>query len=199
MNTAVDPWLEHPTLTGRSIRLDPLEPAHAPGLLTAADDDGVFRWMSWARPADLPAARRMIDFYRGLPQTRAWAQIDAETGAVIGATACYELDSTHRSLAIGYTWLTTRAHRTAANTESKLLLMTHAFDELGAVRVTWYTDRENLRAQTAIQRLGARHEGVLRRHRKRRDGTWRDTMVYALLDHEWPTARDALIARLADR
>lgn len=196
MSPSPEDWLKPETLTGRFIRLEPLTADHAPGILAAADDDEIFRWMSWPRPIDEQAARALVDFYAALPMAIAWAQVDRSTGTVIGATACYEIDPVNRSLAIGYTWLTTRAHRTAANTEAKLLLTARAFEDLGAVRVTWYTDGENRRAQAAIERLGTQHEGVLRRHKRRRDGTWRDTVVYSLLADEWPATKSGLTARL---
>src|SRR5262249_55179061 len=101
-----------------------------------------------------------------------------------------------RALAIGHTWLGKPWWRTGHNTESKLLMLGHAFDNLGAVRVVWHTDIYNIRSQAAIERLGAIREGVLRKHRLRFDGSWRDTVQYAMTDEDWPAARAALTARL---
>ena len=101
-----------------------------------------------------------------------------------------------RCVAIGHTWLGRRWWRTAANTESKLLMLTHAFDVLGAVRVVWHTDIYNERSQAAIERLGATKEGVLRKHRIRRDGSWRDTVQYCMTDDDWSACRDRLRAGL---
>jgi len=122
---------------------------------------------------------------------------DARTGEVAGTTAYAPPDETGRSVHIGTTMLGRRWWRTGLNTEAKLLLMTRAFEELGAVRVEWQTDIRNLRSQAAIERLGAVREGVVRKHRRRRDGSWRDSVFYSLTDDEWPAARKALADRLA--
>ncbi|GLZ00486.1 GNAT family protein [Actinoplanes sp. NBRC 103695] len=109
-----------------------------------------------------------------------------------------DLDPGQRSLAIGYTWLGARWQGTGMNTETKTLLLTYAFETLEAVRVTWVTDIRNLRAQAAIERLGAAREGELRKHR-RADGSWRDTVLYALLDDEWPAAKQSLARQTTTR
>jgi RimJ/RimL family protein N-acetyltransferase len=100
---------------------------------------------------------------------------------------------------IGHTWLGQRWWRTGHNTEAKLLLLSHAFETLGAVRVVFHTDLRNTRSQGAIERLGAVREGVLRKHRRRWDGSWRDTVQYAMVDDEWPAAKETLATRLAAR
>ena len=110
----------------------------------------------------------------------------ARTGEVIGTTSYYDIDEVNRSSRIGYTMFGRSRWRTGVNTEAKLLLLTHAFETLGAVRVEWHTDTRNERSQRAIERLGATREGVLRRHRLRADGTWRDTVQYSMTDAEWP-------------
>ena len=116
---------------------------------------------------------------------------------LIGTTSLYEINPALRTLAIGHTWLGRPWWRTGHNTDSKLVLLTYAFDELGAARVVWHTDIYNERSQAAIARLGATREGVLRKHRIRLDGTWRDTVQYSMTDDDWPAARAHLIARLA--
>jgi RimJ/RimL family protein N-acetyltransferase len=125
-----------------------------------------------------------------------YAQIDATTGEFAGTTSFYEVNPALRALGIGHTWLGQRWWRTGHNTESKLLMMTFAFETLGAVRVVWHTDIFNTRSQAAIERLGAAREGVLRKHRLRYDGSWRDTVQYAMVDDDWPAAKAALAARL---
>ncbi|MCD9196735.1 GNAT family N-acetyltransferase [Aeromicrobium wangtongii] len=191
------PDFHHPApLTSRLVRLEPLTPEHAEGVLAAADSDEVFRWLSFERPRDLAAARALVDRYLGDPALVAWAQIDTATGRVAGLTTFYDVDATLRTVAIGFTWLGSAHWRTGLNTESKLLLLTRAFDDLGCVRVVWHTDIFNQRSQAAIARLGAQREGVLRKHRIRRDGTWRDTVQFSMIDDEWPAARAALRARL---
>jgi RimJ/RimL family protein N-acetyltransferase len=126
----------------------------------------------------------------------AFAAVDQLTGGAIGWTAFHEISTADERLEIGWTWYG-RAHwRTAVNTECKLLLMTHAFEDLGMGRVQWRTDILNTRSQQAIARLGAQREGVFRRHRRRPDGTWRDSVFYSLLIDEWPDAKRRLTARL---
>lgn len=186
-----------PTLIGRHLRLEQLTAAHAEGVLAAADHDDVFAWLSFGRPRDLTEARALVDDYVDDPARAAWAQVDLRTGQVAGLTTYYDIDPGRRTVAIGYTWLGSAHWRTGLNTEAKLLLLTRAFDELGCVRVVWHTDVRNQRSQDAIARLGAQREGVLRKHRVRRDGSWRDTVIFSMTDDEWPAARAALTARFA--
>ena len=119
------------------------------------------------------------------------------TGDFAGTSSYYEVNPAARALAIGHTWLGKRWWRTGHNTEAKLLMLTHAFDTLGAARVVWHTDINNTRSQDAIARLGATREGELRKHRIRRDGSWRTTVQYSMTDDDWPFARDFLTSRLA--
>jgi len=202
-------WYALPVLSGRLIRLEPLAIEHAPGYLaaagTGADAEEVFRWLSppsgspSRQPATLADAEsHLLDGLaaraRGLRFP--YAQLDAVTGEVAGTTSYYEVNPALRAIAIGHTWLGKRWWRTGHNTESKLLMLTHAFQTLGAARVVWHTDIFNTRSQAAIERLGATKEGVLRKHRIRWDGSWRDTVQYAMTDDDWPAARDRLRARL---
>jgi RimJ/RimL family protein N-acetyltransferase/nitroimidazol reductase NimA-like FMN-containing flavoprotein (pyridoxamine 5'-phosphate oxidase superfamily) len=193
------PWLEPAGLRGRHVALEPLELSHVDGLFAATADDEVYRWMPRRRPADREGMAAIVGealaaWHAG---TRVpWVQRDPDTGEVIGTTSYYALDPVNRSLAIGYTMIGKRWWRTGVNTESKLLLLGRAFDDLGAERVEWHTDINNERSQRAIERLGATREGVLRRHRRRPDGSWRDTVLYAMTAGEWPAARDRLSDRL---
>ena len=184
-----------PVLAGLLVRLEPLAPDHAPAVLAAADDEEVFRWLPFVRPRTPADAETLVARYLDGP-TVPWVQVDAATGDVIGMTTFYEVDAAMRTVAIGWTWLARRAWRTGVNTEAKLLLMRRAFDDLGCVRVVWHTDIRNERSQAAIARLGAQREGVMRKHRLRPDGSWRDTVTFSMLDDEWPAARDDLEARL---
>jgi RimJ/RimL family protein N-acetyltransferase len=202
--TTTDLWYALPVLTGRLIRLEPLALEHAAGYLaaagTGADADEVFRWMNPAAPATLDEARAQISAAleareRGI--RCAYAQLDAVSGDVAGSTSYYDIDPAVRTIAIGHTWLGKPWWRTGHNTESKLLMLTHAFDTLGAARVVWHTDIYNERSQAAIARLGATREGELRKHRIRRDGSWRTTVQYSMTDDDWPAARDRLTAALA--
>ncbi|SHG68723.1 Protein N-acetyltransferase, RimJ/RimL family [Jatrophihabitans endophyticus] len=204
--TRTDEWYSLPVLTGSLIRLEPLAVEHVDGYLAAArDDEEVLRWVN--TPGSSSGAIRTRDdaradvlaalAARARGQRLAYAQLDAGTGEFAGTTSLYELDPAARALAIGSTWLARRHWRRGHNTESKLLLLTHAFEGLGAARVVWHTDIRNERSQAAIARLGATREGELRKHRIRRDGSWRTTVQYSMTDDDWPAARDRLSARLA--
>ena len=197
-------WYAMPVLAGPRVRLEPLAIEHAADFLTATGDAGqraeIFRWQSpasgpLAAPATLDEAVRHVAAALSARAGGArlpYAQIDARSGAFAGTTSLSDLDPVQRSLAIGHTWLGPDWQGTGLNTEAKLLLMTYAFETLQAVRVTWVTDIRNLRARAAIERLGATREGVLRKHRRRADGSWRDTVLYALVDDDWPAAKQAL-------
>lgn len=126
-----------------------------------------------------------------------FAVIDRAGDQAIGWTTYMDIDAANERLEIGWTWYGRAYWRSAVNTEAKLLLLTHAFEELGMGRVQLKTDHLNLRSQAAIERIGAQREGVLRRHRRRPDGTWRDTVYFSILAEEWPAAKKRLIARLA--
>jgi RimJ/RimL family protein N-acetyltransferase len=199
-----DLWYALPVLSGRLIRLEPLALEHAPGYLAAAgsDEDSaeVFRWLQPAVPRTVAVAEEhILDALgaRARAERLAYGQVDADTGEFAGTTSYYEIRPAARTIGIGHTWLGRRWWRTGHNTESKLLMLTHAFDTLDAVRVVWHTDIYNVRSQEAIARLGATREGELRKHRLRRDGSWRTSVQYSMTDDDWPRARDRLTARLA--
>lgn len=188
------------TLTGTHVRLEPLAPAHLDGLFAAGgNDEEVWRWQGG------PAPRTREELGEKLAAVRAsaaqgacvpFAVVHRASGQAIGWTTYLDIDADNERLEIGSTWYG-RAHwRTAVNSETKLLLLTHAFEELGMGRVQLKTDHLNVRSQEAIARLGARREGVLRRHRRRPDGTWRDTVYFSLLAPEWPQAKSRLSERL---
>jgi len=194
------PWHTPVTLTGDIVRLEPLRLDDAAEMLAALDDEEVHRHIPAPRPADLDAARATIAATlarQDAGQAVAFAQRDAVTGEFIGVTSYHDILPERDTLAIGGTQLAKPRWRTGANTEAKVLLLTHAFEVIGAGRVEWHTDIRNTRSQAAIERLGAVREGVLRRHRRRADGSWRDTVLYSMTVEEWPSAKKALVARLA--
>ncbi|MET0448592.1 MAG: GNAT family protein [Aeromicrobium sp.] len=195
----VDPteFTRTPTLTGRHVRLEALTRDHAPGLLAASDDDEVFTWQAFHRPRTPADAEALVDRYLGMPDAHPWVQVDVASGEVAGLTTYYDVDPALRTVAIGWTWIGRRFWRTGLNTESKLLLLRRAFDDLGCVRVVWHVDILNERSQAAVSRLGAHREGVMRKNKIRRDGSWRDTVTFSMTDDEWPAAREQLEARLA--
>ena len=186
-----------PELVGDHVLLRPIRADDAAGVLAAADDDAVFRWLAVDRPTTLEEAQVLVDQYLARPELVMWAQVDVASGELAGVTTFYDIDPALRTLAIGHTWIGTRFWRSGLNTESKLLLLRRAFDDLGCVRVVWHTDIRNQRSQDAIARLGAQREGVMRKHLIRRDGSWRDTVTFSMTDDDWPAARAALEGRLA--
>ncbi|MGC4812393.1 bifunctional pyridoxamine 5'-phosphate oxidase family protein/GNAT family N-acetyltransferase [Micromonospora sp. DT228] len=199
LRTARTPWHDPAPLHGEHVRLEPLEVAHADELHTATADAEVWRHLSVALPTTPAATAEVIRTalaaqHRG--ERVAWVQRCARTGAVVGTTSYYEIDPQRRSVGIGHTFLGRPWWRTGINTEAKLLLLSRAFDDLDAVRVVWHTDIRNLRSQASIERLGATREGVLRMHRQRPDGSWRDTVQYAMTVDEWPKAQARLRERL---
>lgn len=173
------------------MRLEPLAPAHAADLLLAADDDDVWRWLPATRPRSEQDVLRLIATHSG---DAAWAVV--VDGRTRGSTAYLDVDLVVGGLEIGWTWYAKPLWGTAVNPACKLLLLTHAFDDLGAERVTLKTDRENLRSQAAIRRLGASYDGTLRHHRRRPDGTVRDTAYFSILRTEWDAVRAGLLGRL---
>lgn len=185
-----------PVLAGRHVRLEPITVDHAAGILAAADDDAVFAWLLVDRPRSLDQAETLVRSYLRRDDLIMWAQIDTASDEVAGVTTYYDIDPTLRTVAIGHTWIGSRFWRSGLNTEAKLLLLRRAFDDLGCVRVVWHADIRNERSQNAIVRLGAQREGVMRKHRTRRDGSWRDTVTFSMTDDEWPAAREALEAKL---
>lgn len=190
-------WYEAQDMFGDHVTLTQLRPHHAEGVLAASQDDSVFEWMSFDRPTTPAEAQAVVQRYLSMPDTNAWAQIDTKSGDLAGITTMYDVNPERRSLLIGATWLGERFQRSGINTEAKLMLLTHAFDTLGAVRVAWETDERNTQSQTAIERLGATKEGMLRKHKPRKDGSFRTTVLYSVIDDEWPEVRDGLRAALA--
>jgi RimJ/RimL family protein N-acetyltransferase len=196
MSPGPDDYYAAPTLVGEHVRLERLEPHHAAGVLGASDDDEVFSWQAFARPATIEQAEALVGRYLTKPGTVPWVQIDQASGDIAGLTTYYDIDPAVRTVAIGSTWLARRFWRSGVNTEAKLLLLRRAFEDLDCARVVWHVDIKNERSKAAVVRIGGVREGVLRKHRIRRDGSWRDTVLFSMTDDEWPAARDALEERL---
>jgi RimJ/RimL family protein N-acetyltransferase len=199
LRPARSPWLEPVVLRGEHVVLEPLDESHAEELFAALDDPEVWRYVGSPRPA---TAVEMADYIRTALTGHQrgvrvpWVQRCAATGAVVGTTSYYHPDPDLRSMEIGFTQLGRAWWRTGINTEAKLLLLTRAFEELDAIRVTWQTSTLNERSQRAIERLGATREGTLRANRRRADGTWRESALYSMLADEWPNAQVSLRERL---
>jgi RimJ/RimL family protein N-acetyltransferase len=187
------------TLEGRVVRVEPLEQRHAEALLEAAGDPAIWRYLPMAQPLTLEAVRRWIEETAAQAaggEQVPFAIVRRDTGRAVGSTRFLEIHRDWRGLEIGWTWLAAAAQRTAVNTECKLLLLRHAFEDLGALRVQFKTDLRNLQSQQALERLGAVREGVLRKSRINHDGYVRSSVYFSVLDDEWPALRQRLEARL---
>jgi RimJ/RimL family protein N-acetyltransferase len=189
------------TLEGRLVRLEPLTRGHLPALAAVGLDPDLWRW-TVSRVRDeremgvwLESALADQDAGRALP----FVIVDRSTGLVIGSTRYGNISVPDGRLEIGWTWLGRSWQRTGRNAEAKLLLLAHAFDELGASRVELKTDALNAASRAAIRSLGAIEEGVLRQHTRTAAGRMRDTVYYGILAEEWPEVRARLEERLGER
>jgi len=186
------------TLTGSHIRLEPLTRGHLPDLFAAGgNDDAVWQWQGGPTPRTEEELGEKLDKLLADDSFVAFAVVLLATGRAVGWTTYLDISTADERLEIGWTWYGSAYWRSPVNTEAKLLLLTHAFEDLGMGRVQWKTDHLNQRSQNAIARLGAQREGVLRRHRLRPDGTFRDSVYFSMLKDEWPPAKQRLTERLA--
>ena len=184
------------TLRNEVVTLEPIENWHAPDLCASLDDD-VFSFMPMRSSVKtLSEVRRYVEFQQRRTETIAFAVIDNATGRAIGSTSFMGIRSEHRALEIGSTWITKSARGTRVNPAMKHLMLSHVFDALGTVRVELKTDARNLRSRSAILKLGALYEGMLRAHMIMPDGALRDTAVYSITRDEWPMVDAGLRARL---
>lgn len=203
--------LELPILTGKQIRLEPLELRHAEALAAAAAGNAaLYRWTTV--PQGVAAARAYIQSAlagRDAGTVVPFVTVRAADGVVLGSTRFWEIGfwnwpqdharygrNTPDVCEIGYTWLTAGAIRSAANTEAKFLMLSHAFETWDVLRVCLHTDARNLRSRAAIERIGGKLEGVLRAHRLAADCTARDSYRYSMIASEWPEAKQKLARRL---
>lgn len=195
--------VEDVTLTGKYVRLEPLAYRHLDGLVrAAAENRDVYRWSFVPQSeaeckAYIETALSWKDANRALP----FATVRITDGAVIGSTRFFDLESWYGRTApdvceIGYTWLAANAIRTGANTEAKLLMLTHAFETWKAVRVCFHTDARNERSRAALAGIGAQFEGVLRAHRLAVDAAPRDSWRYSIVVSEWPQVKERLAQRV---
>jgi RimJ/RimL family protein N-acetyltransferase len=175
---------------GRWARLEPLSTHHAAGLLSIGVDEETWRFTMRSPFRSRDDAVQYIHVARA--NAVAFAILDRTTGRVAGSTRYFDIRPRDRGLEIGHTWLGVAFQRTGINTECKYLLLRHAFEDLGALRVQLKTDARNVRSQAAIERLGAVREGVLRHHMVLPDGHLRDTVMYSILRPEWLSVRDRL-------
>ncbi len=186
-------------LAGDHARLEPLTLAYAGDLAAAGRDVEIWRYLPIAPPANsaeneawIRAALKDAGDGGQVP----FAVVESGNGRAVGSTRFLDIQRENSALEIGWTWLGKSWQRTAINTECKFLLLRHAFEDLGAVRVQLKTDGRNEQSQRAIERIGARREGVLRRNRRLWDGFIRDTVVFSILDSEWPGVKAKLEERM---
>jgi len=185
-------------LEGPRILLRPLQPDDAPALVLAASDGEL-----WNLPFTVVPSAATVQGYidtalqgRDAGAVLPYVTVLKETGEVIGSTRFWKVDRVNRKLEIGSTWIAARWQRSFVNTEAKYLMLRHAFDELGCVRVQFTTDEINARSRAAILRLGAQQEGIVRNERIMPDGRRRNSVRFSVIEEEWPQVRAGLEARL---
>ena len=186
------------TLTGKQIRLEPMRPSHAAALLEAGRDDEIWTWMS-AKPTTAASMEEWLSSALAAEsQGREYPFVVVRLAdqCIIGSTRYLDVQEDDRTTEIGWTWYAPDSWGGAVNPEAKYLLMRHAFEDWQAIRVALKTDVRNLHSQGAIKKLGARYEGTLRNQRIRRDGSYRDTVIFSIIESEWPAVRARLEERL---
>lgn len=183
------------TLTGRFARLEPLRLEHAADLYEASRDPDIWTYMPIRQPQSLAEMRSHIEEALRSQEAGAtvpFATISLEHGRAMGATRYLTIMPHDRGLEIGWTWLSPAIQRTGVNTEAKYMLLRHAFEDLGAIRVQLKTHHLNVRSQRAIERLGAVKEGTLRNHMIMPDGSYRHSVYYSVIEDEWPGVKARL-------
>ncbi|AOT11129.1 GNAT family N-acetyltransferase [Pseudoalteromonas luteoviolacea] len=190
-------WLSSGTLEGKLVVLEPLSVTHC-DLLKEAVSDGQ-SWQLWY--ATVPTPEGMQAYVQKALEAMesgemAYVVKTKHDGRVVGTTRFYDVKEKHRRASIGYTWYSDSVKRTGVNTESKYLLMSHLFDTKGALSLEFKTHFFNQTSRVAIEKLGAKLDGVLRSHQVMPDGSIRDTAIYSILSHEWPAVKNNLKARL---
>lgn len=187
-------WIEPVTLTGSLVILEPLSLEHAQGMKEAVKDGEL--WNLWY--TTVPSPEKVEEYIQKALDMRAnagampFVVLEEESREVIGCTRFFNVDEDNHRLEIGYTWYAESIQRTGVNTECKYLLLSHAFEKLEAIAVEFRTHWHNHKSRAAIARLGAKQDGVLRNHTRTADGVYRDTVVFSIINSEWPAVRQAL-------
>jgi N-acetyltransferase len=194
------PWLEPVSLSGVHVRLEPLSQAHCDGLAVAAREGDLWKiwYTSIPNPEDMA---KEIDRRLGLQKAGAmlpWTVFDAD-GQIAGMTTYMNVDATNRRVEIGSTWYARRVQRSGLNTQAKLLLLQHAFEKLDCIAVEFRTHFFNHQSRRAIERLGAKQDGIMRNHQIAPNGTLRDTVVFSIIASEWPTVKAHLNYQLNEK
>jgi RimJ/RimL family protein N-acetyltransferase len=195
-------FLERPTLDGELVSLAPLAPEHAADLAEAVRPGDL--WTTWyathiASPEGMAADidSRLAQHEAGI--SAPWAIVDRASGRAVGITTYLNIEPGNRRLEIGSTWIGRDFQRTGVNSEAKLLMLGRAFEQLECIAVEFRVHWHNQQSRAAVARLGAKQDGVLRNHKVWPDGTIRDTVVFSIIDGEWPTVKRSLEQRLARR
>ncbi|MCQ8278697.1 GNAT family N-acetyltransferase [Acetobacteraceae bacterium KSS8] len=184
-------WIEPVTLQGPHATLVPLDPSHHDALVRAASDGALWRHWYTSVPSPETMAAAIVErlALRDSGMMIPFAVVDTASGETVGMTSFGNIDHTFRRVEIGWTWYAQRMQRTALNTDAKRLLLTHAFETLQCIAVELRTHALNLASRRAIERIGARLDGILRHHRRTDDGALRDTCVYSIIAPDWPAVR----------
>lgn len=187
-------WLYQTVLTGKIVTLIPLTREHIDALLTASSDGELWNLWFTSVPSNKTIEAYLDKAFNDQEAGVAllFAVVDNATQKIIGTTRYCNADNLNQRVEIGYTWYAKSYQRTGVNTECKYLLLTHAFETLNAIAVEFRTHWHNQVSRAAITRLGAKQDGVLRNHQKNTEGVYRDTVVFSIIDQEWPTVRENL-------
>jgi len=191
-------WFAKVTITGKNVVLEPLSPKHHDDLAVAGADPSIWRWLP--RPHYLPGS--MAKFIQSAEKVSAnrsavvFATIDRKSRSAVGSTRYHHIFPEHRRLEIGVTWLGTQFQRSHINTEAKFLQLWYAFEKLRCRRVELKADVENMKSREAIARLGAKEEGIFRKHMLYEDGRNRDNVYFSIIDDDWPFVRTLLEQKL---
>ena len=192
-------WVEPVVLEGSLVRLEPLAPEHLAGLIDIGLEADIWRWMPI--PIQTPGEMRawLDSSLEAVEQgsEMPFATIVRDGDKVVGSTRYMNIEPRHRRLEIGYTWINPEWQRSAVNTEAKLLMLRHAFDTLGALRVEFKTDSLNEPSRAALAGIGATEEGTMRNHMVTQSGRRRHSVYFSIIEEEWPRVRQQLEARLA--
>jgi RimJ/RimL family protein N-acetyltransferase len=193
------PWVEPVVLEGSVVRLEPLSLDHLPGLIEVGLDSDIWRWMpvSIQTPGDMRTYVETALAGRQQGREMPFATLERSSGRVVGGTRYLNIEPVHRRLEIGYTWIAPAWQHTAVNTEAKLLMLGHAFNTLGALRVEFKTDSLNEKSRTALLGIGAKEEGTMRNHMVAQGGRRRHSVYFSVIEEEWPQIRQHLESRLA--
>jgi N-acetyltransferase len=198
-NAVIPPF----SLEGVHVRLEPLQPQHAPMLWEIAKDhlEDLFRWVPYRLESleDFREFNRMVLKENARGVSVPFATFERSSGQIVGATRFMNMELPHRRVEIGSTWIVPAWQRTVVNTEAKYLMLRHAFEVWKCLRVELKTDGLNLRSQQAILRLGAKKEGTLRQHMMTWNGRQRDSVYFSILDSEWPEVKSALESKISSR